>query len=88
MRSTGWRKMWSTSMRLWPCNRTTRAYPVCMKGGGVGGGGEWHHDERGRLSRHGIKVIREYEAVDYLTVDKHKLLQNPGEHPAQCEICV
>jgi ligand-binding sensor domain-containing protein/signal transduction histidine kinase len=29
----------------------------------------------GAFSRHGIKVIREYEAVDYLTVDKHKLLQ-------------
>jgi signal transduction histidine kinase len=29
----------------------------------------------GAFSRHGIKVIRAYEAVDYLTVDKHKLLQ-------------
>jgi len=29
----------------------------------------------GAFSRHGIKVIREYEPVDYLTVDKHKLLQ-------------
>jgi C4-dicarboxylate-specific signal transduction histidine kinase len=29
----------------------------------------------GAFSRHGIKVMREYEAVDDLTVDKHKLLQ-------------
>jgi signal transduction histidine kinase len=29
----------------------------------------------GAFSRHGIKVIREYEPVDYLTVDKHKMLQ-------------
>ena len=29
----------------------------------------------GAFSRHGIKVIREYEPVDFLTVDKHKLLQ-------------
>ena len=29
----------------------------------------------GAFSRHGIKVIREYEPVDFLTVDKHKMLQ-------------
>ena len=29
----------------------------------------------GALSRHGIKLIREYEPVDDLTVDKHKMLQ-------------
>jgi signal transduction histidine kinase/ligand-binding sensor domain-containing protein len=29
----------------------------------------------GAFSRHAIKVIREYEPVDSLTVDKHKLLQ-------------
>ena len=29
----------------------------------------------GAFSRHGIKVLREYEPVDSLTVDKHKVLQ-------------
>jgi ligand-binding sensor domain-containing protein/signal transduction histidine kinase len=29
----------------------------------------------GAFSRHGIKVVREYEPVENLTVDKHKLLQ-------------
>jgi ligand-binding sensor domain-containing protein/signal transduction histidine kinase len=29
----------------------------------------------GAFSRHGIKVIREYEPVEFLTVDKHKVLQ-------------
>jgi signal transduction histidine kinase len=29
----------------------------------------------GAFSRHGIKVIREYEEVEALTVDKHKTLQ-------------
>ena len=29
----------------------------------------------GAFSRHGIKVIRDYEPVEFLTVDKHKLLQ-------------
>ncbi len=27
------------------------------------------------FSRHAVKVIREYEPVDYMTVDKHKMLQ-------------
>jgi ligand-binding sensor domain-containing protein/signal transduction histidine kinase len=29
----------------------------------------------GAFSRHGIKVIREYEPVEFMTVDKHKMLQ-------------
>ena len=29
----------------------------------------------GAFSRHGIKVVREYEPVEFLTVDKHKMLQ-------------
>ena len=29
----------------------------------------------GAFSRHGISVMREYEPVDFMTVDKHKMLQ-------------